>query len=388
MKRRKLLMIPGPIEFEPAVLRAMSVETASHVAPNFIACFQYCIKAFKEVLKAPNGQAFIVAGSGTLAMDMAATNLIEPGDKALVISTGYFGVRYENILKRYGAETTLLESDLGDVVSLDRIEQELKTGNYKLVTFTHVDTSTGVLVDPEPIAKLAQQYGALSILDGICSVAGEELKQEEWGVDVVVTASQKALGVPPGLALVMASSKAIKTWENRKHLVANYYADWENWLPIMQAYENGKPSYFGTPPVNLIVALETSLKLILEEGIDARIERHQNYARAFREALHAVGLELIASSNDHAAHTLSAVLYPTSIDSSDFTKKIGEKDVIVAGGLLPSFKTKYFRVGHMGSVSNNDLMATLSAIEYALGEAGYMYERGKSLVTFQRFLHD
>jgi alanine-glyoxylate transaminase/serine-glyoxylate transaminase/serine-pyruvate transaminase len=186
----------------------------------------------------------------------------------------------------------------------------------------------------------------------------------------------------------MASSKAIKTWENRKHLVANYYADWENWLPIMQAYENGKPSYFGTPPVNLIVALETSLKLILEEGIDARIERHQNYAQAFREALHAVGLELIASSPDHAAHTLSAVLYPSSIDSSDFTKKIGEKDVIVAGGLLPSFKTKYFRVGHMGSVSNNDLMATLSAIEYALGEAGYIYERGESLVTFQRFLND
>lgn len=388
MKRRKLLMIPGPIEFEPAVLRAMSIETASHVAPNFIESFAYCLEAFKEVLKAPSGQGFIVSGSGTLAMDMAAANLVEAGDKVLVTSTGYFGVRYANILKRYGAEVTLLESELGDVVPLAKIEDELKSKDYKLLTFTHVDTSTGIKVDAKSIAALGQEYGVLSILDGVCSVAGEEICQDEWGIDVVVTASQKALGVPPGLALVMASPKAIEKWKNRKSLVANYYADWENWLPIMQAYQDKQASYFGTPPVNLIQALEVSLKQILDEGMELRFKRHENYAKAFREAIQSIGLNTIADSNANAANTLTAILYPTRVDASTFTKKIGEKDVIVAGGLLPGHQTKYFRVGHMGSVSGNDIMATLSAIEYALNAHGYMFERGESLRYFQQSLED
>lgn len=384
MKRRKLLMIPGPIEFEPEVLRAMGVQTASHVAPNFIECFGYCLDAFQEVLQAPKGQGFIVSASGTFAMDMAASNLIEAGDKALVISTGYFGIRYENILKRYGANTTLLECELGEVVDIKRIEEELATGNYKLLTFTHVDTSTGVKVDAQAIGALAQKYEVLSILDGVCSVAGEEIRQEDWGIDVVVTASQKAIGVPPGLALVMASPKAIQTWENRKSLVQNYYADWSNWLPIMNAYQNRKPSYFGTPPVNLIKALEVSLRLILEEGMDARFERHEFYAKAFRSAIQSIGLKTIAINESNSANTLSAVWYPEGIDTSTFTKKIGEQDIIVAGGLLPDYKTKYFRVGHMGSVSSNDIIATLSAIEYAMNEHGVEFEHGASLRTFQQ----
>ena len=224
MKSRKLLMIPGPIEFEPSVLRAMGEETTSHVAGNFIESFGNAIDLMKKVWLSPLGQPFIVAGSGTLAMDMAAANLIELNDNALVISTGYFGDRFRNILERYGANVTYLEAAVGEVVSLETIEKELRSKTYKLVTITHVDTSTGVLVDPKPIAELAKKYNALSILDGVCSVAGEEIKQDEWGLDIVLTASQKAVGVPPGLALLVASQKAIDIWKNRKSPVQNYYA--------------------------------------------------------------------------------------------------------------------------------------------------------------------
>lgn len=386
MKGRKLLMIPGPIEFEPAVLQAMGMPTQSHVAPDFIEVFGNSLELMKEVWKSPKGQAFIVSGTGTLAMDMAAANLIEQGDRVLVISTGYFGNRFKDILDRYGAITTILEAPLGEVVPLEAIENELKTGKFKALTITHVDTSTGVLVDPKPIAKLAQKYDTLSILDGVCSVAGEEINQDEWGLDVVLTASQKAVGVPPGLALLIASEKTMEVWKNRRSPVGNYYADWSNWLPIMTAYKERRPSYFGTPAVNLIIALETSLKIICKEGMINRVKRHQILAKAFRAGISALNLELLPKTNQIAANTLTAIYYPKGIDGSALLSKIAENNVIIAGGLLSEIKTTYFRIGHMGSVSANDLLAVLGALERALLELGHDMESGKCLQAFQNTL--
>jgi alanine-glyoxylate transaminase/serine-glyoxylate transaminase/serine-pyruvate transaminase len=383
MKARKLLMIPGPIEFEPEVLQAMGIATMSHVAPDFIEVFGKSLELMREVWKSPKGQPFIVAGTGTLAMDMAAANLIEQGDNVLVISSGYFGKRFKDILDRYGANTTLLEAPLGENIALESIERELKSKQYKALTITHVDTSTGIIVDPKPIAFLAQKYNTLSIIDGVCSVAGEELSQDEWGLDVVLTASQKAIGVPPGLALLMVSEKAMKVWENRKTLVTNYYADWNNWLPIMRAYEERRPSYFGTPAVNLVVALETSLKIICKEGMNKRVKRHQSLALAFRAALATLNLTILPKTNTIAANTLTAVYYPEGVDGAVLSSKMIDSNVIIAGGLLPDIKASYFRVGHMGSVSANDLLAVLGALERALSELGQPFEIGKSLQTFQ-----
>jgi alanine-glyoxylate transaminase/serine-glyoxylate transaminase/serine-pyruvate transaminase len=383
MKARKLLMIPGPIEFEPEVLQAMGMATTSHVAPNFIDVFGNSLELMREVWKSSKGQPFIVAGTGTLAMDMTAANLIEQGDNILVISSGYFGTRFKDILERYGANTTLLEAALGESVPLEIIERELKTKQYKAITITHVDTSTGILVDPKPIATLAKKYDTLTILDGVCSVAGEELNQDEWGLDVVLTASQKAIGVPPGLALLMVSEKAMQVWENRKTPVPNYYADWSNWLPIMRAYEERRPSYFGTPAVNLVVALQTSLKIICKEGMDKRIKRHQSLAKAFRAALGSLNLTILPKTNAIAANTLTALYYPEGLDGAALNAKMADSNVIIAGGLLPDIKASYFRIGHMGSVSANDLLAVLGALERALSELGHSMEVGKSLQTFQ-----
>ncbi len=386
MKGRKLLMIPGPIEFEPEVLQAMGIPTQSHVAPDFIETFGNSLELMREVWKSPKGQPFIVAGTGTLALDMAAANLVEQGDRVLVISTGYFGYRFKDIMDRYGAETTILEAPIGDVVSLEAIEKELQSKQYKALTITHVDTSTGVLVDPKPIAQLAKKYNTISILDGVCSVAGEEIDQDEWGLDVVLTGSQKAIGVPPGLALLVASQKAMEAWGKRKTPVSNYYADWNNWLPIMKAYEERRPSYFGTPAVNLIVSLETSLKIIAAEGMEGRVKRHQTLAKAFRAGISSLNLQMIPERNEIAANTLTAAYYPGGIDGAALLSKIAKSDVILAGGLLSEIKTKYFRIGHMGSVSANDLIAVLGALERALSELGHYINSGKSLQAFQNVL--
>lgn len=386
MSTRKLLMIPGPIEFEPEVLEAMSVPTPSHVAPNFIESFGNALDLMKEVWMCPSGQPFIIAGTGTLAMDIAGSNLIEKGDHALVISTGYFGERYAELLKRYGANVEILRAPFGDVVPFDLIEEELQKKNYKLLTFTHVDTSTAVLNDPKSFGELGKKYGVLTILDGVCSVAGEEIRQEDWGIDVVLTASQKAIGVPPGLALVMVSEKAMKVWKDRKTPVGNYYADWTNWLPIMNAYAERKPSYFGTPAVNLILALEKSLQLILEEGLEKRFERHLKTGQAFRAAMKALGIGIIPVNETVAANTLSAPYYPEGVAGNQLLAEISNEGVIVAGGLLADFKTQYFRVGHMGKVNLDDMIKTVSAIENALLTCGYHFEKGIGLKAVKNLL--
>jgi alanine-glyoxylate transaminase / serine-glyoxylate transaminase / serine-pyruvate transaminase len=371
MKGRKLLMIPGPIEFEPAVMMAVGMPATSHVAPDFIESFGHALEMMREVFLAPSGQPFIMAGSGTLAMDMAGANLVEPGDRALVLSTGYFGERYAELLRRYGAEVTLLAAETGSVISIKAVEEELRRSKYKLMTFTHVDTSTAVRVDPEPLGALGEKYGVITVLDGVCSVAGEVIRQEDWKIDVALTASQKAVGVPPGLALLVASGRAMEAWQKRKTPVGSYYSDWTHWLPVMKAYEERRPAYFGTPAVNLVNGLEVSLGLILKEGMEARFRRHSERGAAFRAAMRGLGLRMIPVSEEVSANTLSAPYYPDGIKGSDFMKVIGSSDVILAGGLLPGIKESYFRVGHMGSVTEGDILTTVAAITGALAACGH-----------------
>jgi len=383
MKDRKLLMIPGPIEFSPEVLRAMGMATTSHVAPNFIEAFGQALEWLRDVFLCPSGQPFVIAGSGSLAMDVAAANLIEPGDHALVVNTGYFGDRFAALLERYGATVTqVLAPALGDAPALEQVEAALKECDFKLMTITHVDTSTAVCADVKGLAALGREYGALVVVDGVCAVAGEELRQEAWGVDLALTASQKAIGVPPGLALVVAGPRAMEAFHRRKAPVGSYYADWTNWLPIMEAYEARRPSYFGTPAVNLVWALNVSLGQVLDEGMDTRFARHRRLSDALKAAITALGMKQVPVSAERTATTLTAPYYPDGVDSS-VLGHIKEAGIILAGGLHPDIKARYFRIGHMGVVSASDILATIGAIEKGLAQVGYAFEPGVGLAAAQ-----
>ncbi len=371
MKDRSLLMIPGPIEFEPDVLSALGAPTTSHVAPDFIEAFGRALEAMRNVWLAPDGQPFVVAGSGTLAMELAGANLVEPGDRALVLSTGVFGDRFEDLLARHGADVTVLRAPLGETVDSAHVEDALKNGEYKIVTVTHVDTSTAVRMPIREIGEIASKYNVLSIVDGVCSVAGEEIRQTDWGLDVVLTASQKAVGVPPGLALLVAGPRAMEAFTSRKTPVLGYYADWAKWLPIMRAYEDRRPSYFGTPAVNLVCALDVSLRRIVGEGMSERFGRHERLANAFRAGIEALGMGFVATDPAARAHTLTACRYPNGVDGAQLLAEIARAGVIVAGGLHPDIQGEYFRVGHMGAVSLGDILATLGAIETGLRQVGY-----------------
>jgi alanine-glyoxylate transaminase/serine-glyoxylate transaminase/serine-pyruvate transaminase len=373
MKNRSLLMIPGPVEFEPAVLDAMGEPTTSHLAPAFINAFGQSLQNLRLVFASPTGQPMVLAGSGTLAMDCAGANLIEPGDKALVIDTGYFSERFAVILQRYGALVTRISTSPGSRPSLEQIKSALEADSFKLMTITHVDTSTAVIAEVREIAALGRQYGVMVIVDGVCSVAGEELQMDAWGVDLALTASQKAIGVPPGLALLMIGPRAMEAFQKRTTPVLNYYADWSNWLPIMQAYEARKNSYFGTPPVNLIYALNVSLTQILAEGMPRRVARHIAISQACKAGVQALGLTQLPIRHEFAAHTLTAPRYPIGVNGTEILGRVLQSGVTLAGGLMPTIRNEYFRIGHMGAVTLGDVLATISAIETALAGCGYEF---------------
>jgi alanine-glyoxylate transaminase/serine-glyoxylate transaminase/serine-pyruvate transaminase len=379
MKNRDLLMIPGPVEFDTEVLAALGSPTTSHVAPDFIEVFGKALEQMREVFLCPDGQPIILAGSGTLAMDSAGANLVEPGDKVLVVNTGYFSNRFGQLLERYGAQVTYVSATIGGRPGLDDVEQALKAGDYKLMTVTHVDTSTGVVNDVQSLAKLAQGYGPLVVVDGVCSVAGEELLMKDWNIDLALTASQKAIGVPPGLALIVARPRALATFRARKAPVMSYYADWSNWLPIMESYAARKPAYFATPAVNLVSALKVSLTQILNEGMSARFKRHTNISQACKAGVNAIGLGQVPLRPEFAANTMTAPRYPTGMSGVEFLAKVSHAGVILAGGLHPLIRSEYFRIGHMGVVTIGDILTTLAAIEYALASCGYPIELGSGV---------
>ncbi len=386
MKNRSLLMIPGPIEFEPAVLAALGAPTTSHLAPNFIEAFGQALEQMCQVFLCSTGQPFIMAGSGTLGMDSAAANLVEAGDEVLVVNTGYFGDRMGDILERYGARVTHLRAEPGDHPDLNLIEKTLSEGGYKVMFVTHVDTSTGVLAPVKDLSAMAYRAGALVVVDGVCSVAGEELRMDDWGVDLVFTASQKAIGVPPGLALLVAGERAMAAFRARQTPVASYYADWNNWLPVMQAYEARKTAYFGTPAVNLIFALNVSLSQILREGMDARFARHATLGNACKGAISALGMGQVPVRSEVAAHTMTAPRFPKGVNGPDFLAKVGRLGVTLAGGLHPQIKSEYFRIGHMGSVKASDILGTIGAIEQAMVESGCDYRKGAGVAATMQSL--
>ncbi|UCF10387.1 MAG: alanine--glyoxylate aminotransferase family protein [Candidatus Bipolaricaulota bacterium] len=376
MSDRPHLMIPGPVDLPDSVRAASGAPARSHLSPTFVDSFGDALRRTRVLFGAPSGQPFILAGSGTLAMEAAAANLIETGDAVLVISTGVFGDRFAAIAERLGAEAHVLRAEAGETVSFDAVAAALERHAVKVVTVTHVDTSTGVRCDPAPIAALARDHGALTILDGVCSVGGEPLAQESWGIDLALTASQKALAAPAGLALLVASPEALDAWSRRRTPVRSYYVDWGNWLPIMEGYEAGTPGYFGTPAVGLVAALAESLSLAVEEGLDRRMERHRLLGAACRAALHALDVSIVPVREEIAASTLTCAFLPEGIELGALLPAVRAAGAVIAGGLHPKIRTRSFRIGHMGAVDRGILADTVAAVEEGLAACGHPVRRG------------
>ena len=369
-------MIPGPVEVSPGVLRAFSVPPPGHLAPEVVEAFGASLEMMRAVWLAPaDSQPFVVPGSGTTAMEMATVNLVDPGDAVVVVNTGFFSDRTVAMLRRAGADVVDLTVVPGEVPNVSRVEGAFEDfaragRQVKALFATHVDTSTGVRCDPRPLASLARARGALSVFDGVCATAGERFEMEAWGADVCFTASQKAIGLPAGLALTVASRRALAARAARG-TAPPLALDWEAWLPVMAAYEERKPAYFATPPTNLILALAVGLREVLAEGMETRFALHERGARALAAAWEVLGLRPVPRREGDRAHTLSALRFPSGVDAT-LPARVAERGVQVAGGLHPEIRAEYFRVGHMGyALTRTDfLMRCVEAVAGGLGSFG------------------
>ncbi|KAJ5226880.1 uncharacterized protein N7469_006886, partial [Penicillium citrinum] len=371
------LLIPGPIEFDDAVLQSMSHYAESHVAPGFVKVFGETITLTRKLFQSTNpaAQPFIISGSGTLGWDLVSANLIERGENALVLNTGYFGDSFGACLETYGANVDHLRAPIGDRPAFDEVEKALQSKPYKVITITHVDTSTGVLNDIKRVAEITRRVSpnTLVVVDGVCSVGSEEIAFDQWDLDAVVTASQKAIGCPPGLSIVMVSGRALEAVKSRKTPAASYYASIEKWLPIMQNYENNKPSYFATPPTQLVHALHTTLSQITSRPMSERFAIHTQASDKVKAAVAELGLKQLAPNPDAQAHGMTAMYLPEGLTPPDVLPGLLKRGVIFAAGLHKEIATKYIRFGHMGvSISDpkrKDIDNALAALKEALTEA-------------------
>jgi aspartate aminotransferase-like enzyme len=323
----------------------------------------------KKIVFCEKGEAFLIAGGGTLAMEMALLNTLAPGEKALVLSQGYFGDRMAEVCGAFGLEHDFLESPWGKAVLPDELEKKLAGHDYKVVVATHVDTATGTCAPIRDYADVLKGRERIFIVDGVCATGGVEERMDDWGIDVVLTAPQKCFGVPPGLAVLVLSERAL---EKRKAMtrIPAYYSDLLRWLPIMK-----DPSrYFSTPCVNEIRAFYESTLIVLEEGLEARFVRHGRTARAIRAGLEALGFTFF-TQKEFLADTLSVVNYPPGVEDKAFRSLYYENGVVVAGGLAQT-AGKVFRMGHMGNLSSSQVYFALDALEQTLNTIGYGFGKG------------
>lgn len=379
MKNKKLVMIPGPTPVVRSIQDQMGRETYAFGDPEFVKDYKNLIADLKELWKT-DGEVFVVAGTGTLGMEMAIANTTKRGDDVLIVSHGFFGDRFIELCERKGLHVDVLASEWGKTVPVSEIEKKLQEKIYSVVTVTHVDTSTGVCAPIEEIGRMVKNYeDTLLIVDGVCATAGEPEYVDEMGIDILLTGSQKAFGVAPGLTMLWVGKRGM---ERRRDLgiIPEYYIDFDKWLPIM----HDPSKYFATPAVNLVWALAESVRLMKEEGLENRYARHRKVARAMQAAMEALGFKILAEAGCRAV-TLSNLLYPEGIDDVVFRKHLLDEGVVVAGGLA-AYAGKMFRLGHMGNVDIHDLVAVISTIERVLHKVGHKVELGMGVGVFTKYL--
>ena len=375
MEKNVLVMIPGPTPVVESIRAQMARPIQAFGDPRFVADYKELITELGSLLNC-SGMTFPLAGTGTLAMEMAIANTTKRGDNVLIVSNGFFGDRFIEICERKGLNVDVLGAEWGTVVTPEQIDKKLSEKDYAAVTVSHVDTSTAVVAPIAEIGKvMAKHPNTVYIVDGVAATAGEYENVDEMGIDVLFTGSQKAFGVCSGMFVVWASKKAL---QRRKDLgtIPEYYVDFEKWIPIME-----NPSkYFATPAVNLVWAMLEATKIVKEEGLKARADRHVKNAAAMHKALESIGLRILANAGCRAS-TLSCVIYPEGVDDAKFRAAMLDEGVVVAGA-LGAYAGKAFRIGHMGNATENDMIVALSAVERSLKACGANVELGKAVGTY------
>jgi len=371
---KNYLLTPGPTPIPPRVLETMARPIIHHRTPEFQKIIQEVEEDLKYVYQTKN-EVLIFAASGTGAMEGSIVNLLSLGDRALVVRGGKFGERFGEICKAYGIEFTALDVEWGKAVDPKKIDESLKKDKkIKAVYVTLCETSTGVSTDIEAVGRIVKNYEAALVVDAISGLAAIPIKTDEWGVDVVVSGSQKGLMIPPGLAFVSVSPKAWALIE--KSTLPKYYFDFKAYKKALT-----KTDTPFTPAINLMIALKEALKIIKEEGIDVIFERHKKMAYAVRASVKAMGLELFAP--EAYSDGVTAVKVPQDVDGEKLVKTMRDKYGVGIAGGQDEMKGRIFRIATMGYITPSDLVVCIATLEIALSEMGYKFQLGSGVKALE-----
>ena len=374
MKDKTFLMIPGPTPVPESVMLDIAKHPIGHRSSEFSSILKEVYANLKYVFQTQN-DVFVFTSSGTGAMCAALENLVNEGDKVLSLVIGNFGNRWAKIAESRGAVVEKIEVSAGEVINPEVLKKRLEEDTnkeIKIVTLTHSETSTGAANDIKTLCAIIREHGAISVVDGVTSVCAMPCKPDEWGIDVLVSGSQKGFMIPPGLAFLTANERAWKVYEQCKH--PSFYFDWAAHRKAVQ----GDTTPF-TPAVNLIVGLNTALKMIKEEGIENVNARHKRHAMALRAAIRALNLQLLVPDDENASYAITSILPPEGITIPDIRKTLkNDYDIEVANG-QNQLKDKIFRMGTLGFVCDRDLIASVGALEATLQKLGHKFTLGAGL---------
>lgn len=367
----KLMMMPGPVEVPHRVLMAMAKPMINHRGKEFSAIYDECQTISANLFKTKAENISIISGSGTAGMEAAVGCLNNKNDKILAIENGKFGQRFKKLAGKYGTVVPL-EFEWGKSVDLAAVEEKLAAGDIKTITMVHNESSTAIRNPAPEIGALAKKYGAYFILDVVSSLGGDDIRIDEWGVDIAVTGSQKCIAAPPGIAIVAASERAVAEME--KVTTRPYYLDLVAYRK--SASKDLKETPY-TPAVSLFYALQEALRIVSEEGLENRIERHYLMTQAVRDAVTAIGIEMFPQLNKVSAYsnTVSAMKAPAGVSGEDIKKAMNKRGIIITGG-QDDLKGKIFRIGSMGSATPANVMTTLAELEQVLCDMGVIEAPG------------
>lgn len=381
MYEEKLLMTPGPTMLPPAVREAMGRQIIHHRTKEFESVFENLKEGLKFVFQTKN-HVITMVSSGTGAMEAAIANFFSPGDKVLAVSVGNFGERFAEIANAFGLNTEKMAFEWGHAADPQKIKEVLdsdKDREIKAVIMTHNETSTGVTNDIETVGRMLKNGDRLFIIDAISSAGALDIKTDEWGIDVVVAGSQKGLMTPPGLSFISVSDRAWAAAEKAR--LPKFYWDLNKYKKGLLKEVSENPPY--TPAVSLVMGQAEAINIIREEGLDNVFRRHKSFALAVQEGARALGLELLPEQKV-SSYVITAIKAPEGVDIDQVRKIMNEKYNIMVTGGQKHLKGKIIRIGHCGYVSKFDIIKTFAAFEYALNEAGYSTEIGKSVSAVQR----
>ena len=390
VQTRPILMIPGPTELPWPVVQALNQPPTIQYDRSFDeGVLEPTTMALRDVFQTRN-EVILMPGSGRTALEAGALSVIEPGDRVLVVGAGQFGVLMREIMNRVGAEWTEFPVELGARLDLDRLAREAEHLRPKAITLVHNETSTGATYPAAEVGKIARSVGALFMLDTVSSIAGIDVRTDEWGVDLNMTGSQKALAAPLGLSLVSVSPRAWETMEKRKNKAHSYAYDllrWKEWwVPVSRGgnVPDGSPRRQPVSmPTHLTAAMRVAADLILQEGLEARFRRHALAGGALRAGVKAMGLEIFPDASI-ASNTVSCIRTPRNIEPAAVVQTMRERYGVLIGTGLDTLRTTTLRIGTMGITSSPQyVLPALSALELALRDLGHKAQPGAGVGAAQ-----